>query len=147
MIQRIQSVFLALVVILSAILFFIPVYTLIVPGDGAAHAAGNVVYTLTDLPFLMMPVILLTLLAVIAIFRYKDRPRQMRIARAGMLVSMVISGIATGFPQAYLHGVDRTTIGYGPGAWLLVANIALFGLAFFFIRKDEALVRSADRLR
>ncbi len=147
MIQRIQTVFFALVVVLSAILFFVPVYTLIVPGDQPSHAAGHAVYMLTDLTMLMIPVILLALLAVIAIFGYKNRPRQMRMARSGMFVSMIIVGITTTFPQAYLHNVDRTVLGYGIGVWLLVANIALFGLAFYFIRKDEKLVRSADRLR
>jgi hypothetical protein len=143
MIQRKQTIFLALVVVLFIVLFFVPVYQL----NPVTAIDGQVKGKMLFLPFLFIPLACIALLALVAIFMYKNRPRQVRIARAGLILSLLISANAIIFPQFYLHGVPKDSIIVDTGAYLLPANIILFALAAYFIKKDEDLVKAADRLR
>jgi hypothetical protein len=149
MIQRIQSVFLALVIGIYVALLFIPVYkiktlTNVIKGSPSILETN---YRLSSIPLLSIAMACVSLVALIAIFSYKNRKRQIRICRIGAVISILISANALVFPQFYLHGVDHSVLLFGIGAYLLPVNIILFALAARFIKKDDDLVRAADRLR
>ena len=143
MIQRKQTIFLALVVILFVLLLFIPVYEI----HPVTTIAGQVQGKMLFIPLLLIPMIFLALLAVITIFMYKNRPIQMRICRSGLIISLLTSTNAVVFPQFFIHGIPRETIGIAAGAYLLPVIVILFAVAAYFIKKDEDLVKAADRLR
>ena len=69
------------------------------------------------------------------------------MCRIGVIVSMLISLDAMVFPQFFIHGIDKSILQFGVGSYLLPINIILFALAANFIKRDENLVRAADRLR
>ncbi|MDQ3108446.1 MAG: DUF4293 domain-containing protein [Bacteroidota bacterium] len=143
MIQRVQTVFLALVVVLFVALLFIPVYQVNPATQIDDQANGNLLHN----PLLLLPIAFLTLLAVIAIFMYKNRPMQIKICRAGLIISLLTAVNAIIFPQFFLHGIPKENIMVTNGAYLLPVNIILFALAAYRIKKDEDLVKAADRLR
>jgi hypothetical protein len=143
MIQRKQSVFLALVVLVFIALLFLPVYQLKTATTIDAGVSGRLLF----IPLLFIPMACISLLAIIAIFLYKNRKRQIAICRAGLILSLLISVNAIVFPQFFIHGIDRSNLIVASGAYLLPVNIILFALAAFFIKKDDDLVKAADRLR
>jgi hypothetical protein len=143
MIQRKQSIFLALVVILFVVLFFIPIYKLIPLNTNGEQLDGKML----SIPLLLIPMAFIALLATLAIFMYKNRPLQIKICRAGLIISLLMTVNAIIFPQFFIHGLPKETISVAAGAYLLPLNIILFALAAYFIKKDEDLVKAADRLR
>jgi hypothetical protein len=89
---------------------------------------------------------LLILMAIITIFLYKRRQRQMRIC--GFLMIAVISMLAFAFQKSDSLQTDTTAKPeYHAGMYIILTLILWIFLAYRSIKKDELLVRSADRLR
>ncbi|HLG03349.1 MAG TPA: DUF4293 domain-containing protein [Bacteroidia bacterium] len=150
MIQRIQTIFLILIVLLFMLLLFIPIYELTVTASVTKTAppyAFLTQRTLLNLPILAIACGLVAVIALVAIFMFKDRLRQMRLCRSGALFAILVAADVAVFPQWFVHDIDPSAIQPALGAWLLFVNIPLFLFAYYFIKKDENLVRSADRLR
>jgi len=142
MIQRIQTVFLSLAALLGAGLFFVPVqsYTDLQSQAVPVHITDSNVY--------LALACILILVACIAIFLFKRRPLQMRVSLFGALLSAVFIALVFLLP-AQVTPIDDTggQMHYNAGAWMLIAITLLFSIAARFIKKDEELVRSADRIR
>ena len=164
MIQRIQSVFLFLIVVAMICLLFLPIWS--------KTAANNQEYTLNAFSLAVSdslnsatttstkPIskttiaiaifaILAALVALYEIFQYKNRLTQMKL---GMLNSLLLAGVlGTCFYYASYVGeelIHPTTRGeYHAGFYLPVLAMLLNALSNRFIRRDEQLVRSVDRLR
>lgn len=143
MIQRIQSIFLLDVVIVLVVLMFLPVYEITLATSVDAMVSGYLLF----IPLLLIPMAAVSLLAVVALFSYKNRPRQIKMCKIGMVISVLISVNAIIFPQFFVHGVKQEYLQIANGAYLLPLNIVFFAFAAYFIRKDENLVKAADRLR
>ena len=78
-------------------------------------------------------------LSVFAIFQFKNRKRQQLIASAARLMITIAF-----FIIAFFHREERV---FDLGLFLFfVPYLALF-LAGYFVKKDEKLVKSADRVR
>ncbi len=135
MIQRIQTVFLLLAALSTLGAYFTPVYTRAMEdpqfwiGWGMAAA--------------MAVAILLTLFSVT---RYEDRKNQMSWVKRSMMAQVVALG--------FCAGVLFSLGGIGTYLWDEALGASLVGLGFIFqflglrfIRKDEELVRSMDRIR
>jgi hypothetical protein len=146
MIQRIQTIFLALVAGIFIALFFIPVYTYVITSPAATDLVAGKGFMLHN-PLLLIPLACISLLALITIFGYKNRKRQINMCRAGVIISMLFSLNTMVFPRFFMHGIDKSVLQFATGSYLLPVNIILFALAANSIRKDENLVRAADRLR
>ena len=94
---------------------------------------------------------LLALLAIIpmgAILRFKDRKFQMKLMRLNMILSLGFIGLAVFYidrSQALIG--EETDI--APSIWFYtsVLPILFSFLANRFIKKDDEMVRAADRLR
>lgn len=143
MIQRIQSIFLFLAGTASFGQFGLPYgngYSETVPAltDGRFNIFDNI--------GLIGLVVGGGLISLIAIFLYKNRLLQTKVAQAGALVSLVLLGFA-----AYLfkqnHEASAGVMQAGLGLGLPLISAIFQWLAARSIKKDENLVRSMDRLR
>ena len=145
MIQRLQSVFLLLASGSSFGMFGTDVADSTVAGAPGLFADGS--YTLFDDPVLIGLFAVAGVLFLADVFLFRNRPLQMKLSLAGVLLA--VAGVAygafrlfTSTPEAVLETVTPDL-----GVGLPVLAI-IFGLmARSYIRADEKLVRSADRLR
>lgn len=148
MIQRIQTIFLALIVVLFAILFFVPVYKITITMDGMPLASYR---SLAALPVLLVSAGVVALIALVAIFMYANRKRQLLVVNIGMLLSLLLFSLCLLFPEVFSGASVMTTppavTGFSMGTFIIALFPALFFLAGRNIKKDEKLVKAADRLR
>ncbi|MBQ0016081.1 MAG: DUF4293 domain-containing protein [Bacteroidales bacterium] len=93
-------------------------------------------------------------LGVVAILLYRNRVLQARVAMGGFLVSLVYFFLVLiwavddyGKTCSVLMGTEAPSVSWTLGTWLPVVAMLFFFLAQKAIRKDEAKVRAADRLR
>jgi hypothetical protein len=148
MIQRLQTVFLSLIVVLYGMLFFVPVFKLTVVMDGMELSSFR---SLSNLTFLPIAAGVPAVIAVLAIFLYKNRKRQLLFTHLGMLLALVVFVVCIAFPGFMNETRSITQQGTATSFSLGTFIIALFPALFFFaarnIKKDEKLVKDADRLR
>jgi len=146
MIQRIQSIFLFLAGGASFGVLGVPFATTDKTESASALFADSIFNTQDNIA-LMVFFGIAGLLAIIDIFLYNNRPLQIRLGMFAFIANIIglILGIFLFFND--MQNVVTDNIDDGLGAYLpIVAGILLL-LAIRFIRKDEKLVRSADRLR
>ena len=133
MIQRIQSVYLALVAIASVVLALAATNGWLgVQLDGGAEL---VVFAES---------VLFAFLAIGAIFRFKNRQQQFVINRINLLLQLFLLGF---FVYRSLNLSGGPAPEKGIGMLIPVFSIVLLVLANRAIKHDEDLVKSADRLR
>ncbi|MEM1339952.1 MAG: DUF4293 domain-containing protein [Bacteroidota bacterium] len=136
MIQRIQTIYLSIVVIAAGLLPF--VLQLWIQSDGAA------VYARDNL-FVLLSFVVIAVLAIIAIFQFKKRQHQFVINRLNLIVNLFILGF---FVYQSLNLSGETAVSEkGIGMLIPVFSIVFLVLANRAIKKDEDLVKSVDRLR
>jgi len=156
MIQRIQTLFLLLVFLISLATFFFPianflsspVYTIELGVFGIKE------YTSYDMVWpntILLPIVLgLTgLVAFVTIFLYKRRMVQVRLIRFGLLLSIIYLALIFFYYVPELETLTQTDADYisEPGIYLPIVSVVFLILANRFIMKDEKLILSADRLR
>lgn len=161
MIQRVQTIYLLLIVILGITLCFQPVLQLVTPEEAAElriyelGASGLELITNEDcqpviclqgLWGLLVTTALIPLLALVDIFLYKKRLLQARLNIFLALLCLGYYGVlAIYIWQAKLAlGVDWHVL---PWAAIPLICFVLTLMATRRILKDEALVRAADRIR
>lgn len=149
MIQRIQTLWLLAAVAAVAASFALP-FMQAPDGDPArtVSALADGTLTPTDNPGLLGLSVLGAITALAAIFLFKNRPLQGRLAMAGAGIGVLLLGLAIlaiNMARAEMPQQANASIGGG------IALPALYGLFCWLaaraIRRDEALVRSMDRLR
>jgi protein-S-isoprenylcysteine O-methyltransferase Ste14 len=147
MIQRIQSLFLLLAAGGLGALFAFPFASTPTAVEGSVLFADTA-YSVFDNPVLMGFFAVAALLALISIFLFKNRTLQVRLsifsfitALLGLIVA-VIFFLQDPFPET-----EYETIQDQLGLYLPLGAMVLLLLAMRFIRKDDKLVRSMDRLR
>ena len=147
MIQRIQSVYLLVSALLLGLLFLLPfaeianegaIYTFNFKGillDGAVQQSG-----------MAISVLLATIMAshVFAIFSFKNRAQQVKIVFFTILMLLGLLGLFLFFTYFSFSGAQ---ISFKTGVVLPLVAIILDYLAIRGIKKDEALIRSIDRIR
>lgn len=149
MIQRIQSLFLLGVIILSVLLYFLPVYGFseLTGASVDAAATGPVKdLTIANNTLLMILNGAIAALSLLGIFLYKNRSLQMRVCRLNILLTCVLMVLLYFAADTLSSGMNQQ-IHFRYGAYLPFFDILFLFLANFYIRKDDELVRSADRLR
>ncbi|MDF1672619.1 MAG: DUF4293 domain-containing protein [Vicingaceae bacterium] len=157
MLQRIQTIFLALVVILGILASFIPVLSF---ADADSVYIMNLYKTVSvsetaDMLSKNMGVGVLQgvvqLLALVIIFLFKNRSLQMKLAKLNiLLIALEIAAIVMYIDtvkSAIGEAAKDIEIGIKFGAIIPILSLILTYLAIHFIKKDDKLVRSADRLR
>lgn len=147
MIQRKQTLFLLAVVIIGILMLFIPFigfnrgaepFTMnLAEGISSVGISSNIYY-----PFIIN--VLVILLTTIIIFLYKNRVLQYKLANLVVLFNVFITGLF--FLLNYIN-VPAENISFTIGSFLPLISAVFAYLAAHFIKKDEQLVRSADRIR
>lgn len=164
MIQRIQSIFLLLAALLLLTALFFPlwsetdfdkleraelnVYELRYEKINADGTRGELI-NLKETFYLSIFLFAGAGIAMFSLFQYKNRLRQIQL---GALNSLVIGA---SFMVAYFVYITKAELlvkpevqgSFGIGFYLPIVALILNSIANRFIRKDEKLVRSADRLR
>ncbi|MEI7724615.1 MAG: DUF4293 domain-containing protein [Bacteroidota bacterium] len=158
MLQRIQSVYLVIVAIACILLFFFPLanyynelqgnYKFFIYGIRSMDPEPKVLFG----PYFTIPLIFLTVASFIftvsAILLFKNRPLQIRLCAFNMITNIVLVMVIFFFYATRIKTLTMTEPEYNyTGMVLPLVSILFLILANQGIRKDEALVKSADRLR
>jgi hypothetical protein len=164
MIQRIQSVYLLLVVIIHCLLFTLPIYKATSSLNGTVNTiqadlnrvqfddnimgAQKVVLNQYSTAAFTLNIVLIAL-TIVCIFMYKKRGNQLRMSRFLVLFSLVLVLlfiIIVYKSKNYITGSNIAS-SFQIGFWISLLSPVFLLLAGSRIRYDERLVRSADRLR
>ena len=149
MIQRKQTLFMALAAILAIVTLFIPVFAVDAAPE-VVNIVGKDIFFMVGEFKLYISLILNVLIAVLAlgaIFLFKNRPLQLRLNYAGILFLLVLQGFYVGRYLAVMNRTDDALLSLSVGFFLPTVAIIALALANRFIKADEKLVRSMDRLR
>ena len=141
MIQRIQTVWLLLAAIASFLLTRIPLFV------GKATGMPDRYYLATEsLPLFILAVVP-GIIAVVSIFLFKNRKRQLRLSIMGIFTSLPFLFWEMQKISDFVKVNNLTTATYYWGAILPLVVFTFFVFAIRNIRKDEKLIKSLDRLR
>lgn len=145
MIQRIQTIFLLLNDIVFVVLFFVPFMSM-ADAKGPQYA---VEFTLGDYPLALAGEIAIVVLAGFAMAMFKNRKLQMKLCVIGMILSVLVAVGLVGIPYSLnqVTYLDKRVYATEMGAYLALAHFVLFFLARIYVKRDEDLVSSMDRLR
>ena len=160
MIQRIQTIFLILVIAGLIAYLLLPFWIKLDPVTGTKLTAtpffmkqsspGNNEAILIYMPYIFCGIgaILAIGIAFLEIFQFKNRLTQIKLGLVNsILLTLVLFFSAWLCLQAqrdFIPGVAGT---FKPGLFAPVAAMIFNSLANRYIKKDEDLVRSADRIR
>ena len=177
MIQRKQTIFLLLAVCALAMCFVFPVAKFEAEAPLGMPVTGQFRMIPKDVPETISqilngepveigqrgyvktwPLVALTIaagvIALVSIFMYKNRIRQMRVVAVGFLLGVIdlflifIWAVDSFVEQATrAMACTNVEVTYGVATWAIIAAVVLMFLAQRFIKKDEEKVRAADRLR
>jgi len=155
MIQRIQTIYLLVAFIASVLIFFFPLATYLsdlayikfwvydiqdmVPSNEPLYGF------LFNLPFIIICALIIFLI-IFTIFKYKKRLLQMRLVNFAILLDIVMVVLMFFYTDKISKDVAVDTK-YEIGSVFPLIALVFLVLALRGIRKDEKLVRSADRLR
>ncbi len=149
MIQRIQSLFLLVVVILCVVLMYVPVYELVnevAPLTPPGQEIVNTRFTIFNSAILAIINGAVGVLALISIFMFKNRSLQIRAINLALLLTCGLIGLLF-FSADSMSTTLQAKVHYLYGTYIPVILAVFLFAAIRYIKRDEALVRSADRLR
>lgn len=143
MIQRIQSVYLLLVGILSSLLFFFPFQKNIV-GLSEIKAIQLSLMENENNFLLIASILNLIILvdSITSIFLFRNRKLQMILCLYLLAMNIAMLGLMY-FGSAQIDGMPTYQLPFV----IPVLNIILSFFAYKNIKRDEELVKSADRIR
>lgn len=152
MIQRIQSIWLFLAGATISCLLFLPMVTSNLIGgefyiiaSGLYQKVGGATKKVADYLPLLLSIIAVALVCFINIFNFKKRKLQKQLAYLSVALIIGISFLCSQYAKKVPGGIDMAN--YDTGMYLPPLAIAFCLLAVRGINRDEALLRSADRLR
>jgi len=164
MIQRIQTLFLALAVVANILLFFYPVVSITEFTEVHNQTLETDYYEMSALgisdpspdsiPHLNkmvgLPLLIVTLVIIVfviyAIFRFKNRQHQLKLIKLSIFLNIIlVAGIFLNYPKFFTEAI--ISIEPGLGAYFPLVSLVLLIVANRYILKDEKLIRSVDRLR
>jgi hypothetical protein len=161
MIQRIQSVFLLLMALSMLSVLFVPIWVtgntesgeiviltaFKISYEDQAGLIPNVLAT-KNVIYIAILAVISALVAFFSISKYENRLTQMKL---GALNSLIVGAVVVCNYMAITSGkemLDTTNVGeFKLGFMLPVVALLFNSLANRFIRRDEKLVQSANRMR
>jgi hypothetical protein len=153
MIQRIQTIYLVVSLVLIALIFFVPIAQLTYNGEQFTTFRATGFYDNVSGTFSIRTISVVILIAAIislygiSIFLYKKRVLQARICIINIIL---LIGLLAIFIYHVVFFVQRVPgVNWIPGLSFILPPVAIIltWLAFRGIRKDELLVRLSDRIR
>lgn len=152
MIQRIQSLWLFLAAVALIAVLFLPVGKFVMP-HGLYECTAFKMTQAGDVPTMNLPVKLIGILSalaaffsVLAIFLFKKRDRQIRWTWVAFTTKALLALGLTSLFLYFKYAMD-SWVGYGPAVLMPFLGMVFDFLAIKGIRKDDALVKSLDRIR
>jgi hypothetical protein len=145
MIQRKQTLFLLFSSIISILLFYLPVYEML-PVTESETVPSVTRFTISASAILLILNGAIGTLSFVAIFMYKRRNLQIRMCNLALLLTCVMIGLLFFVADTMSSGMNQR-IHYLYGSYLPLIQVLMIFLAARFIKGDEDLIRSADRLR
>ncbi len=157
MIQRVQSIFLLITAIVMVAIFFLPLWDktgsegdqyLLLSAISLTYQENGELILQKDTFYIALLSGLAAIVALFSVFQYKNRLRQTQL---GALNSLLMGG-TLGLTYYYTTKANAMLEPNIQGNFLTGFYIIAVGLFFNllanrFIRRDEKLVRSADRIR
>jgi hypothetical protein len=141
MIQRIQSVWLALAAICGFAMAKVPLFAATLPDGTVRH------FLATESLLSFALAVGIATLATVTIFLFKNRKTQLQLVWLGILLSAVVIGLQVYSVEGFKTSTNMTQGTYQWGGLLPIAMLIFLILAARGIRKDEKLIKSLDRLR
>ncbi|WP_339877031.1 DUF4293 domain-containing protein [uncultured Algoriphagus sp.] len=158
MIQRLQSIFLFLVAVVMGLTLGLDLWTQIAPDSGEKwklnalfmqqiSSTGEVIQSSSNW-YIAALAAFVGLMAIISIFQYRNRGRQMMINMVNSLLMVGLVAIVLWTTSGVNKEIGAADNGaYQIGFWAILVAMVCNMLANRFIRKDEALIKSVDRIR
>lgn len=158
MLQRIQTFYLGIVAIACILLFFFPLanyyheiqgnYKFYIYGIRSMDPEPKVLFnSLFTIPLIFLAVTSL-IFTVATIFLFKNRPLQIRICAFNVLANIVLIMVIFFFYATKIKSMTGIEPEYNYAGMIMpLISLVFLILANRAIRKDEALVKSSDRLR
>lgn len=153
MIQRIQTLFLLIAVGLISILLFLPLATIVTPdtqyllqADGLVNTMSEDQATVVSWAIFAM-VCVMVLVPLIAIFLFKKRLLQIRVAIFSSILNVLFYGLMFFEISSLLKALPGAEVSY---AWTLICPAVAIIFNILAIRKighDEMLIRSLNSNR
>ncbi len=164
MIQRIQTLFLSGIIICMAMILVFPIWEKANPEKGITYSmdaffwreyqtlpqegASPQLMAEKTMIYLAVLAIASCLLALYSIFQYSNRMFQIKLGALNAFLMMALIATATYFIYTGENAIGYEGKGnFKPGYFLPLVAMVLNSLANRFIKKDEELVRSVDRIR
>ncbi len=141
MIQRIQTIWLLLAAACGFLYTQVPLFTATMSDSVEKN------FLTKESLILFAFDICVTLLAVVAIFLFKNRPLQTRLTIFGILGSLGLIALEVWQLQKFQTDNPLFKGTYAWGSLIPILMTVFFILALINIRKDQKLVKSLDRLR
>jgi predicted small integral membrane protein len=135
LIQRLQSIFLALSILTTGGAFFTPIYDRAME-DPQVWIGYGLAISLT----------IAMILTLVSVFFFKNRSTQMMWVKRAMIIQIISLGFCIGILFS-LGGIGLYLWDEVLGTGLVFLGFILQMLGLNFINKDEKLVRSMDRIR
>ncbi len=136
MLQRIQTVYLFIAFLLSGVLiFFVSLWS---------NETGQPVYV-EDVLLALALFMGSAVLSLVTIFLFKNRKLQFVLGRVNILLNFILLGVFVYWSLTLPGEMDISEKGIG--MFVPVLSIVFLVLANKAIKKDEDLVKSADRFR
>ncbi|WP_267405698.1 MULTISPECIES: DUF4293 family protein [unclassified Chryseobacterium] len=129
MLQRIQTIWTFLAVLAAVFLF----------------VTGQDVIISDSIPVLNIGCVVLVLVGLLSVFSFNNRKRQILLNNISIIINALLIGVLIYWLLKLSGGVQIPEKGIEP-IFPLIAIICLF-IANIYIKKDERLVKSVDRLR
>lgn len=156
MLQRIQSVFLTLVSVFAVLFVFLPLGKFDLEGLQLPLKVTGLELPV-DVPFeiskgwngyfLLALVFGILVLTLYSVFQYKRRRYQIQLGKFNILLHVGLVVTAFFYIDQFREKLLNLPFSYGAGIFLPLAAMILILLANRAIKKDDELVRSADRIR
>ncbi len=148
MIQRIQTLWLLLAAIAGGLIFMFPIAEI-------TNADGSFVFDYNDITsesgkvlttaYAYLGILIISIsINIGTIFLFKNRVLQMRLCVYNSLLVMALVGLSGYFAYA---AIPNASVALGISAFIPFIMFILNMMARNGIKKDEALIRSVDRIR
>jgi hypothetical protein len=156
MFQRIQTVYMFIAAVACILLFFLPV------AKYAHDTQGIYIFYITGIKYMIEPPVIVNfwktfplllilvcsvILILTAIFLYKNRKMQLWLVNIGFLLNIALIILIF---LVYINHFEKhfnSLPSYQIGIFIPLVSLVCLILASRAIRKDEAMVKSSDRLR
>ena len=141
MIQRIQTVFLLLAAVAFASLFMLPFAS---SNTATATLFEDKIFDISDNIILLIITGLGIIISIFTIFKYKNRSLQMRMGYINIILAIFLALVAG---MLVMNEAGTIQIEDEAGMFSPFAALVFIILANVFIKKDDKIVKSSDRLR